>query len=198
MWYNVNWDALVQGLTPRWWRKVRFVLWMRILYSQVERLHNLVSEYRSGAIYDLTITGQTMSLENALNDRFDDISRGCYIENLNDLTQTYLYNKAEGQPLLYLYNKWQSTMAFLDGQFCAHLGSIWVCNTDNTNEVPSLSSSVWSYVRPVLYLINKGEALQSLDFIVWVRVLLLFDQVEMRALIDTYKLAGKRYTIMTY
>lgn len=198
MWPSVNWDALVQGLTPYWWRREKYVRWMRILMSQVQLLHTTVIAYRLRVIYELTITGQTMSLESALNDRFDSIDRGCYIENLNDLTQTYLYNKVEAQPPMYLANKWTPAATFLGDQFCSYGGAIWQCSISNTNQVPGTMSLVWNYVRPVQYLINKGEALQPVDFIVWVRALLVFDIAEMRALLDTYVLAGKRYTIQTY
>jgi hypothetical protein len=58
---------------------------------------------------------------------------------------------------------------------------------------------IWLYdeseAQPV-YLYTDGETLlNGDDFIVYVNVLIPFNEIEMKALLNSYKLAGKRYKI---
>lgn len=52
--------------------------------------------------------------------------------------------------------------------------------------------------EPNTYLYNTAEYTGNLDFIVKVPVALVFDENQMKSLINKYKLAGKNYTIQTY
>lgn len=61
----------------------------------------------------------------------------------------------------------------------------YVFNTAETNEEN-------------LYLYNTAEYTGNLDFIVKVPTALVFDENQMKSLINKYKLAGKNYTIQTY
>lgn len=61
----------------------------------------------------------------------------------------------------------------------------YVFNTAETNEAN-------------LYLYNTAEYTGNLDFIVKVPTALVFDENQMKSLINKYKLAGKNYTIQTY
>lgn len=199
MWINVDWNYLMQALTPEWWRKPRLLALLRVLISQVEGLHGVLVALRTKLLYDMQFTGQTMSLEHVLNDRFDAIDRGIYIENQADLTQLYIYNKIEAQPPTYLYAKWRLDLSVVAGQYTAHAGAIWKAENDSVGSVPAIDNSDWSYHKPFHpYLINQGEALQYWDFIVFVPVAVAFSNSEMRALVDRYRQAGKRYTIQTY
>lgn len=49
-----------------------------------------------------------------------------------------------------------------------------------------------------LYLWYSGDVVGAYDFTVYVPVALVFEEVEMRAFVDQYRLAGKRYQIVTY
>jgi len=51
---------------------------------------------------------------------------------------------------------------------------------------------------PLYYGIRKSEYGFLVDFIVYVPVAVVFDSNQMKALINKYKLAGKRYKIETY
>lgn len=197
--FNLDWPTFIQALLPYWWRKPNMIAWLRTLLSAVIGLYDDLVTFRSRTIYDLQITGQTIYLEKALNDRFDFINRQIYIENLADLTQFYIYNKVEAQPPVYLYNKYDATYTYASGEFAAYQGTIWVANNATTGSTPAIGNANWSVHKPFdPYLINKGEALQPTDFIVWVPVALVFDINELRALVNRYKLAGKRYTVQTY
>lgn len=48
------------------------------------------------------------------------------------------------------------------------------------------------------YIYNKKEQIPAVGFIIWVPDTLIFDENEMRALVNRLKLAGKMYTIKYY
>lgn len=195
--FNIDWNWFAQIAMPEWWRKTRMVAFVRVLLSPIAYLHGVFLAFRARTIYNMQHTGQTMSLEHILNDRFDPIDRGIWIENMDDLTQTYIYRKVEERPTPYLYRKWRMGITYSAGHRVSWNGVIWQATLENTNEPPG-NNAFWAYVRRTFRLIRKGEALQPFDFIVWVPLLLVFDEAEMRSLINTYRMAGKRYSIQTY
>lgn len=195
--FSVNWNWFAQVSMPEWWRKTRMVAFVRLLLSPVAYLHGVFLTFRSRTIYDMEHTGQTMSLEHCLNDRFDPIDRGVWIENLDDLTQTYIYRKVEDRPTPILYRRWDPETSYPVGRRVSWNGIVWSAALANLNEQPGANAH-WAYVGKTFRLLRKGETLQPFDFIVWTPILLVFDEAEMRALIDTYRMAGKRYSIQTY
>lgn len=196
---DVNWTDLVQRLLPRWWRRMRMLAWMRVLVSQVAAAHSVFLNSRSRVLYDLRINGQTIYLEKALNDRFDEEPRRIYIETIEDPSQLYLYRKAEEGPPLFLYPKWSAGRFFFVGAFAIHNGAVWECLIAGSGVEPVDGSPSWSFHKDFdTYIRRKGESLQGIDFIVYVPIELVFDEAEMRALIERYRQAGKRYTIETY
>lgn len=196
MMFNVDWNWFVQTLMPEWWRRPRMIAFLRVLLSPVAFLHGLFLAFRNGVIYDLTHTGQTMSLEHALNDRFDPEQRRIYIENKNDLTQIYIYRKIEERPAPYLYRKWVSGNDYSEGDRVSWQGSVWEAVSVPSDE-PGVDPA-WEFYAKTFRLIRKGEARQPYDFIVWVPATLVLDLFELRAIVDTYRSGGKRYTIQTY
>lgn len=198
MWFDVDWNSLSQSIMPGWWRRSRFVTFVRVLISQVMAKHVEFKQTREQLIYDMTVTGQTMSLESALNDRFDDVDRGIYIDNQVDPTQLYIYRKVEAQPPLYIYRKWLITTNYGVGQFAQHKGRVWKCLVANIGFEPVDGSFRWqNYAAPII-LRRKEVSQLSWDFKVFVPSAVTFDEQEMRALIDRYRLAGKRYTIIIF
>ena len=194
---NINFVQQVQVQSPQWWRRIVWVKWLLVCVSAVRDLHHIFTNYRTAVLYDLHISGQTIYLEKALNDRFDFLARGIYIENINDLTQLYLYQKAEARPPFYLYNKYSATQVYAIGEFAVFNRQIWQAQVAGL--LPHPPSPDWTNQRPFRpYLINKNEAGNSFDFIIHVPVGVTFDTAELRALVDRFKLAGKRYTIITY
>ena len=199
MWPNVNWTDLVQRLLPRWWRKPVMTAWLEVMLSQVRALHTAFLAYRTRVLYEMSLNGQTIYLELGLNDRFDPITRGIYIETIDDPTQLYLYRKVEDRPPLYIYPRWTATRFFFVGAFAIHEGNVWRCTVAGSGVEPGESSPSWEFHKEFdLYLRRKGESLQGVDFIVWVPLELVYDEFELRALVNRYKQAGKRYIIQTY
>lgn len=195
---QVNWVKLVQLQVPLWMRRKRVVVFLLVCISGVRSLYATFLAYRKAALYNLRITGQTIYLEKALNDRFDFVDRLIYIETLEDASQFYLYNKVEAAAPVYFYNRHNPAHSYLVGEYAVAAGRIWKALVASPSDVPSSSSAEWSDEGERLYLLNKAEGQNSFDFIVWVPAGLVFDQNEMEALIDLYKLAGKTYVILTY
>lgn len=198
MWFNVDWNALLQGQMPSWWRRPRFVAWLNLLVSPVAWLHAQMVELRSRLVYELSFTGQTMSLEHALNDRFDNIDRQIWIENHEDPTQIHIYRKEALAPQFFIYRKWNSGQAYLIGQFATAKGRVWKALADNDNSAPSNSNTDWENHGPMLYIRRKEESQVPWHFTVWVPTGLVFDEAELRALVDRYRLASRRYNILTF
>lgn len=197
--YNIDWNGFLQALIPRWMRKIRLYTWLELLLHPIRTLQAISQGTIEQHIYEMQLTGQTIYLEKGLNDRFDPIDRLIYIVNSIDLTQFYLYNKVEVQPPVYFYNKWDLSVTYAVGEFAAYDGQIWVCILASTGDAPILGSSYWSVHSEFKhYLINRNESGNLFDFIVMVPIALVYDENEMRALVNTYKLAGKSYTIQTY
>lgn len=195
---DVDWVRLVQLQVPQWMRRKRLVVWLLVCISQVRSLHGAFMAYRKDALYSLRITGQTTYLEKALNDRFDFVNRLIYIETATDINQFYLRNKMELAPKIYFYNKYNPDHHYEQGQYATSQGHVWKTLVDSPANPPGTDPSEWSDEGKQLYLKNKGEGQILYDFIIWVPAALVFDENELRALVAIYKMAGKRYTIMTF
>lgn len=203
----VDWVKLVQLQVPQWMRRKRMVVWLLVCISQVRALHASFLSYRERSLYSLRITGQTISLEKALNDRFDFVNRLIWIETATDLSQFYLYNKIEYSvpvpplppaPKVYFYNKYNAAHPYAMEEYATGHGHVWKALVATPANPPGVDPAEWSDEGEQLYLKNKAEAQVVNDFIIWVPVGLVYDVDELRALVAIYKLAGKRYIIMTY
>lgn len=198
MLFTVDWIKLVQLQVPQWMRRKRLVVWLLVCISGVRSLHATFLNYRKDALYSMHITGQTIYLEMALNDRFDFVNRDIYIVTATDAHQFYLYNRLELAAPVYFYNKYNALVPYAAGEFAIYKEARWKALVANPTNPPGIVPGEWMNVGPRLFLKNLGEGNALSDFIVRVPATLLFDLHEMRALIDLYKLAGKTYTIQTY
>ncbi|MBS1944778.1 MAG: hypothetical protein JST98_06140 [Bacteroidetes bacterium] len=194
---TVDWLKLVQLTMPQWWRRKRFVTWLIVLISQVRVLHSTFLAYRKASLYSLRISGQTIYLEKALNDRFAFPSGGIWIENMLDTPKYYLYNKVEVKPPPFWYNKWSSTGDYRLNERVVNGTAVYRALQDHPVGEP-MASPHWGVSSDRTVLTNRGEATPGWSFIIHVPAAVVFDEAEMRAMVDTYKLAGKTYTIQTY
>ena len=70
----------------------------------IETTHSAFTDFRIQSIRDIKFTGQTIYLEQLLNEEFDPGGFGIYITTINVNQFTYLYRKTEAKPL-YLFRK---------------------------------------------------------------------------------------------
>ncbi|MBL7902958.1 MAG: hypothetical protein JNK73_13255 [Bacteroidia bacterium] len=147
-------------------------------------------------IYRCNFNGQVIYLETALNDTFDPIDRGIYIEDI-DRPKVYIYRKSELKPAIILYMKWRTGLSFATGKFCWYQGAVYSANSTALNKVPGVDPE-WdlepSRSAPIL---RKKEDYTG-GFFVFVPAALVYSAPQMHALIKYYKLAGPGYTIKTY
>jgi hypothetical protein len=198
MLFEVNWVQFAQTLMPSWWRKVRFVAFMRVMVGQVRVLHGAFLSFRSTTLYNMTHTAQTMSLEHIINDRFDPLLRRIYIDNQPDPTQAYIFRLVEAEDGPALYRRWRIVTAYTTGQRVAHNGVIYTALANNTGVAPVDGSPSWSVTEPSYTITTLYDALNAADFKVMIPDVMYVDPAAMRSLVDGYKLAGKRYTIESY
>jgi len=171
---------------------------LEVLISPVKNLHTTLLQYRIDTIYKVRFNGQIIYLTKFLNDRYDNIFRGIYIDNVANVNIPYLYNKAEVRPKTYLYNKWDGSIAYSAGEFSVYGTNVYIALGSTTNDQPDISPADWAVYKDRFFLKNKIEYQTQYDFIVMVPVPVTFNVNEMKAFINYYKLAGKRYTIQTY
>lgn len=198
--FNLKWNDFVRMFIPIHKRKPVRLAWLDVIVSGVKNyswadFYATINKHE----YDLQFTGQIKWLEHVLNDRFDGIARGIYIENIaDDFVDVFVYNAIEIQPPLYVYNTWQALVSYLAGQFTSSVNKIYSALTNSTNLLPASFPLAWQYENEDLFILNTAEIAGLEDFIVWVPVVVVFDISEMKKLINKYKLSGKQYTIQTY
>lgn len=195
---TVNWGKVVQQQVPLHQRRKRIIVWLLVLINGVRSLHTTFLDYRKASLYGLRITGQTIYLEKAINDRFDYINRGIWIETAANVNSFYLHNKVEAAPAVYMYNRYDPAHSYLVGEYAIHANKRWKALLAAPLSAPGVDPAEWSDAGPRLFLRNKNEGQLAQDFIIWVPETLVYNDAELRALVALYKLAGKRYAIMTY
>lgn len=150
-------------LVPLPIRGDKMVSWIGALMAPIQSLNYDFVSWGTDLRYELKFNGQVFSLENRLNDEFDNALRRIYIDDPSgqQIFTAYVFNEIEKQPPLSLYNKADNI---------AVLGNV--------------------IIR------NKPELIVTDDFVVHVPVAILnaANQIQMRAVIDKYRIAGKRYT----
>lgn len=90
--FDINYDTLRVQLLPVRLRKSVMKAWLRCLLIPVKWLHNVFMIDRESNLYYLAHNSQIVYLEAVLNDVFDPISRGIFIEDglYEDPLFTYL------------------------------------------------------------------------------------------------------------
>ncbi len=195
---NINWSYIVRYFTPTYWRGVVSLTWLEVLISPVKSLHADFITWT--ALQDRWIlhNGQTIYLEKLLNDLFDNVNRGIYIDTVADNRFYYLFNVAEARQPNYLYNMWNASTAYVVDDRIAYDGAIYRCTIANTGLAPVAFPANWIIDSSETYLYNTAELMTLNDFIVYVPVSVTATQTDVRAIVNRYKVAGKLYTIQTY
>lgn len=166
--YNLNISKLALLLTPTFLRKERFTAWIRCLIAPLNFVHEKFLKHRTEDLYKLEHTAQVISLEKVLNDRFDISERRIEVGDIERKEPFYIYSEREIKPK-YIHSE-----------------------QENKGKVYLYSEAVSKA--------NKYDFIVWLPYNIWMRegtevAFWKFRFYEMEALIDFYKLAGKRYVI---
>ncbi len=102
---SINWQLFIRYLTPRLLAKPLRLAWLYLIITPVRKLYNQFKDVEEIAIYSARHSCLKMYLEKALNDAFDPLGRGIYIDNVGNHSRLYLYRKGEPRPIKYIYKK---------------------------------------------------------------------------------------------
>lgn len=182
--YNLDLKHIIQLLLPPFMRQTKITTWLNCLIAPLLDIYGWFLDFRTATLQKLSFTGQVIYLEKLLNDTYNGGQPGIYISDVEDLDQVYVGNRIENAPI--------------------YIGNIeeYVLQSDGSYQ------DIYDYSPPI-YIGNETEFTSQYDFIIHVpsSANVLYAKVlnttnanalnEARALVDTYKLAGKNYTFIT-
>lgn len=195
--FNIDWSRLVAMLTPPFWRQPNRAAWLLYLAYPVRLAHARFMAFKSEVDLLNYYNSQIIYLEKRLNDKWDPVGRGIYIDNLADLDRMYIFNKIEGKLTTRVFNKWDPTILYGNNNMVTRNRKIYVSQAPTINQDPAVNP-VWRFVRDQVVARNKAEFDLQNDFIVYVPSGVTFNQSEMKAVVNLYKFASLRYTIIIY
>lgn len=194
----INWLKILKENTPLELHSSDWFDWLKALISPLNKIYTESMQAYNIFIIKIAYTGQVIYLEKILNDKFSPISGGIYIQDGASLPKYFLYNTIESKPPRYLYMNWQPTTAYLAGEFSVKYNKVWKALNNNTNSIPSSVNTDWVFHKDIEFLRTNAEFNITYNFIVMVPVALVYNTIEMKAVIDFYRFAGLRYKIQTY
>lgn len=163
--YNIDFPKLANLLTPPFLRKEKLIDWLIALLKPLGEVNVRFNSFRKKSIYQVTHNGQVYSLQAVLNDAYDDELRRIRIVDSIDIDPLYIYPENDNRPV-YIYPEGQ-----------------------DPNQVYIYDDSVFEDIDtdfivliPVEY--RPADA-QELNILL----------IQIRSLINYYKLASKRYII---
>lgn len=211
--FNLNIKDILFQILPNDFRQTKYLSYLysigKALQSLNDRFYgdNPLTDYGSYLYwqYQLQFTGQTIYLEHYLNDNYDEAQRRIYIQNTAG-GRLYLFNKDELIAPVYFYNLWDSATNYQVNQYSAYNNIVWKCLHASSNKVPgNIPVGYWweDTGEKVQFCYNKGETTGVYDFIVWIPDGVKYacgypDYAKMRKQIEFYKIAGKRFIILTF
>jgi len=172
-------------------------LFIKVLASASQYINDITKAFTDLISYETKFNGQSVYIERYLNDQYDPINRGIYIENFSDVIYNYFSNKAELEPDVYTYNYWDYYVGYAIGDRVIYLNKIYEAIDININVVPT-DTAYWVEIGRCDIYFNRGEVFREYDFIVWVPIAVSYVLANFEASINKYKLADKRHLIQTY
>ncbi|MBT1702967.1 hypothetical protein [Chryseosolibacter indicus] len=106
--YIINYSKFVTERIPMEFRFDDVIAYVNVLVSPLVSLYNNLLPFRDQVTYKLNITSQVCFLEKMLNDRYDVVERRIYIRDGNEYLPTFIFRKAELQPL-FVYTKGEAS-----------------------------------------------------------------------------------------
>jgi hypothetical protein len=115
--FNFNFFDYIKQAVPFFLRKEKFLAFLETLLKPTQTINDEFGDYVPAMRKKAHQTGQVVYLERLLNDLYDNTLRRIYIDegqanilppfvfNKVEDRPIYIYNKAEGEDLFYLYNK---------------------------------------------------------------------------------------------
>jgi len=102
--FNINYDIIVQLLLPVWLRQPKQIAFLKAVLKPLKQLYNTFVAYRLKTLSDISHTGQVMYIEHLLNGDAMSVDDIYLSDNIGSRLDDYIYNQAEGQVPVYVYN----------------------------------------------------------------------------------------------
>jgi hypothetical protein len=196
--YNINWNKIIEESIPSFLHSLFRIQWIIALIKPFKMINSEFAQARIDYVYKVRFNSEIQYLEKILNDRFDPTGNGIYISDGTTISASYKYYKSEARLPKYVYWRWKPLQSYLIGDFAVEGNYVYQAITANTNKLPSINTSDWQYYTDVTFRYFRSEWNVQIDFIVNVPASLIYNSNQMNALINFYRLAGKRYKIVTY
>lgn len=81
-----------------------FLAYMEVCKNVIQKSYTAFYAFFDTVKYDLTFTGQVISLEHLLNDYYDNTQRRIYIDDVLDEINVFLFNAVEDNEKTYIFN----------------------------------------------------------------------------------------------
>lgn len=201
--FNVLFAYLVRNLLPTRLRQSRIIAYAKLLISYIDKIYNEYVAYRTIKLYDINFTGQVMYLQKRIRDTFD--CQGILIEDGVLSLPFYLSNKDELNLPVFTGNMFILGHQYQAGESIVFENKWYDYISTGSGINPNLEPGTVVTLGDdyEFFLSNQAELSSQNDFIIKIPAvcynnMTLSDFVEMRAIIEYYKLANKTYTIISY
>ena len=181
--FSLDWDLLLQRKLPWYKRLARFISWQKALFTGIKVLYGWFITYKDDTFYRLSITSQIIYLEKLLNDKFN--------EGLPARADSSTVGLYDGAP----------TGIFISDPSDAIFPQyIW----NKIEQRPKTFLYNKSESGPKTYLYNISEIDGEYDFIIKVPIALgdvttnALLVAQIKAQVNIYRIAGKRFNIVNY
>lgn len=193
---NIDFDKLTLDNIPISKRKTNWVDWFKVITKPFRVIHDSFVATKEEYVYKVAYNGQINVLEKLLNDKFDNISRGIYISDIGISEIYYSFYDIESRVDNYNYSTYDPTTSYSIGEKALYNGKVYKSLTNsNQGNQPDIVISDWEFFKDDIYIRYATEYDQSGGFIVNIPSNVNFDEAQMRALIEFYKLAGRPYQL---
>ncbi len=108
---NINFGKLIASLLITFRRRRVSFDYLYALYAPIKTLYNDFRKFKTDAVYRVTHNSQVFSIENVLNDKFDNQLRRIYITDSYAAEKNYIYRRSEAKPK-YIYKRLEDKPKF--------------------------------------------------------------------------------------
>jgi len=112
--YNIDLDRFEAQVLPIKRRTTKMLQWMMCLIFPIVELHTQFLRFRDKTTYELEHTSQVFSMEDAMNDAFDNALRRIYIVDGEYTSPVLFYGRADVKPVRFYDRADDSPVLFYD------------------------------------------------------------------------------------
>jgi hypothetical protein len=210
--FQVNFNDLVNQLTPWFFRKPKYLKYLFSLSKPLSELNNngvpiQFFDQKNQSLYQFTlfiirflqVNSTTLVLQKYLNERWDSTNEGIVIVNNNqDILVKFKFNLSEQHVPNYRYNGWDSTVDYAaSGEFVlANDGNVYESNTTpNLNSEPP--SANWDLISTEKeYIYNRAD-IYPVDYTIKIPILvtnqLNYSNERFMSLVQFFNTSGRTY-----